>query len=101
MKKKIVSIFLITLLSLNLVGCVGETVKNTYGEEVQKYGPYIEISHDIGKDLVGDDLIFYTVYNKNTKEMFEIIDGYNTISIRQIWDYDEEGHSIVKYHKGE
>ena len=100
MKKKIISAFLITLLSLNLVGC-GETVKNTYGEEVQKYGPYIEISHDIGKDCTGDDLIFYTVYNKNTKEMFEIVDGYHAISIRQIWDYDEEGHPIVKYYEGE
>ena len=33
--------------------------------------------------------------------MFEIIDGYDSVTIRQIWDYDEEGHPIVKYYEGE
>ena len=41
-------------------------------------------------------------YDRETKEMFEIIIGNSrSFSIRQIWDYDEEGHPIVKYYEGE
>lgn len=100
MKRKITSLFLVGLLSLSLTAC-GETVKNEYGKEVQKYGPYIEISSYSGKDDEGNHVIFYTAYNENTKEMFEIVDGYDSISIRQLWNYDEEGHPIVKYYEGE
>lgn len=100
MKRKIVTFILSLGIIFSLSGC-GETVKNNYGEEVQKYGPYVEISHNTGKDDGGRHTIFYKVYNIETKEMFEIIDGYDSIAIRQIWDYDEEGHPIVKYYEGE
>lgn len=100
MKRKIVACILSLGIVFSLSGC-GETVKNNYGEEVQKYGPYVEISHDTGKDNGGKHITFYKVYNTETKEIFEIIDGYDSITIRQIWDYDEEGHPIVKYYEGE
>lgn len=100
MKRKIVACILSLGIVFSLSACA-ETVKNNYGEEVQKYGPYVEISHDTGKDNGGNNIIFYKVYNTETKEIFEIIDGYDSITIRQIWDYDKEGHPIVKYYKGE
>lgn len=100
MKRKIVTFILSLGIIFSLSAC-GETVKNNYGEEVQKYGPYVEISHDTGKDNGGNNTTFYKVYNTETKEMFEIIDGYDSVTIRQIWDYDEEGHPIVKYYEGE
>ena len=99
MKRKIVTCILSLGIVFSLSGC-GETVKNNYGEEVQKYGPYVEISHNTGEDNGGNRTIFYKVYNIETKEMFEIIDGYDSVTIRQIWDYDEEGHPIVKYYEG-
>ena len=100
MKRKIVAFILSLGIIFSLSAC-GETVKNNYGEEVQKYGSYVEISHDTGKDNGGNNITFYKVYNTETKEMFEIIDGYDSVTIRQIWDYDEEGHPIVKYYEGE
>ncbi len=100
MKRKIVTFILSLGIIFSLSACE-ETVKNNYGEEVQKYGPYVEISHDTGKDNEGNNTTFYKVYNTETKEMFEIIDGYDSVTIRQIWDYDEEGHPIVKYYEGE
>lgn len=101
MKKRIVVGILSLGIIFNLSACK-ETVKNNYGEEVQKFGPYVEINHDTGKGGYGEKLTFFTVYNKETKEMFEIIIGNSrSFSIRQIWDYDEEGHPIVKYYEGE
>ena len=100
MKKRIIACVLSLSIVFGLSAC-GETAKNSYGEEVQKFGSYIEISHTSGKDDGGRHLTFYKVYNTETKEMFEIIDGYDSVCIRQIWDYDEEGHPIVKYYKGE
>ena len=49
MKRKIVAFILSLGIIFSLSAC-GETVKNNYGEEVQKFGPYIEISHENGKD---------------------------------------------------
>ena len=101
MKRKIVTFILSLGIIFSLSAC-GETVKNNYGEEVQKYGPYVEISHNTGKSVYGEKLTFYNVYDRETKEMFEIIIGNSrSFSIRQIWDYDEEGHPIVKYYEGE
>lgn len=100
MKRKIVTFILSLGIIFSLSAC-GETVKNNYGEEVQKFGPYIEISHENGKDSGGNSISFYIVYHKETKEMFEIITGRYRISIHQIWNYDEEGHPIVKYYEGE
>ena len=100
MKRKIVTFILSLGIIFSLSAC-RETVKNNYGEEIQKYGPYVEISHDTGKDNGGYHITFYKVYNIETKEMFEIIDGHASVTIRQIWDYDEEGHPIVKYYEEE
>lgn len=101
MKKRIIAGILSLGIIFNLSACK-ETVKNNYGEEVQKFGSYIEISHDIGRGGYGEKLTFYNVYDRETKEMFEIIIGNSrSFSIRQIWDYDKEGHPIVKYYEGE
>ena len=100
MKRKIVTFILSLGIIFSLSAC-GETVKNNYGEEVQKFGPYIEISHENGKDSCVNSISFYIVYNKETKEMFEIITGRYRLSIHQIWNYDEEGHPIVKYYEGD
>lgn len=101
-KKIIAGIVLAGTICLSVTGC-GDTVKNEYGEEVAKFGPYVEICHEKGKNGKGNYVYYYTTYNSQTKEMFEIVleDGYGGMSIRQIWDYDEEGHPIVKYYEGE
>ena len=100
MKRKIIVACILSLgIVFNLSVC-GKTVKNNYKEEVQRYGPYVEISHTSGEDDNGRRVTFYKVYNTETKEIFEIIDGCNSVTIRQIWDYDEEGHPIVKYYEG-
>lgn len=101
MKKRIIACVLSLSIVFGLSAC-GETAKNSYGEEVQKFGSYIEISHDTGKSVYGEKLTFYNVYDKETKEIFEITIGNSySFSIRQIWNYDEEGHPIVKYYEGE
>jgi len=102
MKKKIITFCLTTLTALFLTGC-GETITNNYGQEVYIFGPYIQISKDNGKMPNNEKVYFYTVYHRKTKEMFEFIYNYSdgSCSIRQIWDYDEEGYPIVKYYEGE
>lgn len=102
MKKKLVAILLAGSMMFGLSGC-GETATNEYGQEVYVFGPYIEIEHsedfytsrDYGQRI-------FIVYHRETKEMFEIWDGgQGGWAVRQIWDYDEEGHPVVKYYEGE
>lgn len=103
MKKKLVAILLAGSMMLGLSGCGGETATNEYGQEINVFGPYIEIEHSENIVTARDYWVrTYTVYHRETKEMFEIWDGgQGGWAIRQIWDYDEEGHPVVKYYEGE
>lgn len=98
MKKRLV--ILGTTLCLLLTGC-GETVINEYGNQVTKFGPYIEISSIKSKDRFGNDYTFFIVYREDSKIVYEIIDGggYEGVSIQELHAYDEEGHPILQFYE--
>lgn len=89
-----------TTLCLLLTGC-GETVVNEYGNEVAKFGPYIEISHTETEDRFGNVYTFFIVYREDSKIVYEIADGggYEGVSIQELHSYDEDGHPVLQFYE--
>lgn len=103
MKKKI----LITLLSLGLIfsnGCGPEIINSEEVTKRIKIGPYIEISHEEGKDFCGSKIVFYSMYHEDTKIMyimtFKSIGYDDYFTINYDFDYDESGHPVLKFYEG-
>lgn len=73
MKKKLLTASVCAMLFLS--GC-GEKIINEQGEKVNKLGNFIEIKKIEGTFPEGHRLEFYLVYDKDTKVMYLLNDGY-------------------------
>ena len=99
MKKKL--IILATLVVMTFTACGGNA---TYTDESgiardEIYGRFIVLSYDEDKTVNTLDtnwLGTYTVYDKNTKAMYYIIDGFRRGGIVPV--YNEDG--TIKFYNG-
>lgn len=97
MKKKIIALIMSLGLSISLVAC-NEKLINEYGNEVNKIGPYIEISSVEGW-CNGRCYTFRTVYDKDTKIVYEMVTRSYGVTIYELHTYDDEGHPVLQFYE--
>lgn len=102
-KKLIVSLTLaigVTALTCGMMGIVA--VENEIGKEeiVSSFGNYIEIERT-GIYFINDTewRQSFTVYNKNTKVVYEITVGENIYSIIELRTCDKEGNTVLQFYE--
>lgn len=100
MKKKIVALLGIILLSFNLFGC-GKTVITEDGVERNTYGRFIELESNAFTDRNGTGHIQNLVYDKDTKIIYIYDIGAGGVAISPYYVMDTNNNPIIAVYNGD